>query len=584
MEQASGVERKSPVKLSVNTSFSPIRNNSLTINDSLVKSSLMSHNSLNNSLLNHSLMSNTLPHRLDQVSNSDMTVTSSRSIMKPTLPGPTAELTPPSSQHPDHASPNSPPTYGTPNTPPLIASEVNPEAITCMFVPNCDTGSQMRKAISHIFGRNKMCTRQIPQHVWVHFCRKHYQRSRYRNPKEYAKTQCDLVQKQIRLIDAWFNDNRRSPEVDSLRWSLAVRKREQKRIDELSRNESNKRKRSMANLGNEDEEADDYGSSREPITAVPKWLQLKCGKDYSTRDILGIFNILHHEIINQEHTSTFPDLEILPDLTPENKEPRSPRGYTKRASAPAAHRRSQSLGVVASNNSLAWGLEELSTHDSPSQKRRRPSGPEELIGQDSFYLRPQVARPMEGIRRIQNLAYRPMYTHLEEYAEHRDTHSRGSYPNSPSTFQVPLPAPTPVRNTGYIASHLEISSDVRRPMHSRSQSDFAAFHSYSRSPSGHLPSNGEVGPAYHNMGQPPHPEYGCQPSNSRHSMADIRVFHPGHGRHQSTPMMRLSSVSPGPVYHQSPRVYEPSPPRNTLPPVPRIAETEKAQSLYNERR
>jgi hypothetical protein len=27
----------------------------------------------------------------------------------------------------------------------------------------------------------------VPQHIWVHYCRKHYQHSRYRNPKECTK-------------------------------------------------------------------------------------------------------------------------------------------------------------------------------------------------------------------------------------------------------------------------------------------------------------------------------------------------------------------------------------------------------------
>ncbi|KAK8128824.1 NADH-ubiquinone oxidoreductase 49 kDa subunit [Apiospora sp. TS-2023a] len=44
--------------------------------------------------------------------------------------------------------------------------------IKCMYMESCDTGSQPRKAISHIFGRNKLCTRMIPDQVWVHFCRK----------------------------------------------------------------------------------------------------------------------------------------------------------------------------------------------------------------------------------------------------------------------------------------------------------------------------------------------------------------------------------------------------------------------------
>lgn len=42
------------------------------------------------------------------------------------------------------------------------------EEARCMFVNDCQTGSQLRKAISHLFGRNKACTLRIPKQVWVY--------------------------------------------------------------------------------------------------------------------------------------------------------------------------------------------------------------------------------------------------------------------------------------------------------------------------------------------------------------------------------------------------------------------------------
>ncbi|KAK4236862.1 hypothetical protein C8A03DRAFT_35208 [Achaetomium macrosporum] len=38
-------------------------------------------------------------------------------------------------------------------------------------------GGPTRKGMSHFFGRNKNCTRAIPQHVWLTFCRKDCRRS-----------------------------------------------------------------------------------------------------------------------------------------------------------------------------------------------------------------------------------------------------------------------------------------------------------------------------------------------------------------------------------------------------------------------
>ena len=37
-----------------------------------------------------------------------------------------------------------------------------------------------RKVVSHIFGRNKACTRKLPENLWILWCRKHYQRFKYR--------------------------------------------------------------------------------------------------------------------------------------------------------------------------------------------------------------------------------------------------------------------------------------------------------------------------------------------------------------------------------------------------------------------
>jgi hypothetical protein len=169
--------------------------------------------------------------------------------------GPRAEPTPPSSYHPDNASPVNNLTFPAPQTPPNTTH--SEQEVICMYIADCDTGSQLRKAISHIFGRNKMCTRLIPPSVWVHYCRKHYQRSRYRNPKEFAKLQCDLVQLQIRRVHEWGLENEKNARPGVVKdWGLAVRKREQKRLDELA-GASRKRKAGLYILEDDEGREDD---------------------------------------------------------------------------------------------------------------------------------------------------------------------------------------------------------------------------------------------------------------------------------------------------------------------------------------
>ncbi|KAK4213169.1 hypothetical protein QBC37DRAFT_464235 [Rhypophila decipiens] len=58
------------------------------------------------------------------------------------------------------------------------------------------------------------------EHLWVHVCRKHYQRARYRNAVEYAKLQCTLIRAQIDRVQAWSNANKESGHPDAMKdWS-----------------------------------------------------------------------------------------------------------------------------------------------------------------------------------------------------------------------------------------------------------------------------------------------------------------------------------------------------------------------------
>lgn len=529
--------------------------------------------------------------------------------------GPHAEPTPPLSQHPDQASPTSSPTYATPNTPPTLAPAAETTTIVCMYILNCDTGSQLRKAISHIFGRNKMCTRQIPDHVWVHYCRKHYQRARYRNPKEYAKLQCDLVQEQLANIHNWSEGNRENNNRSGvvLYWTLAIRKREQKRQEDKERRKNSKRKRSDANVEDDDEDEDDLG--HEPATAVPEWLREKCrGQRYTMQQVCEIFNRLHREILNETGSTSFPDLEILPNISVDTERPKTPNGYTKRSSSTTAHRRSQSMGVVSSSQQSVWGdepsmhdppMREPSMQDLPMQKRRRPNsrGNEEYFERDLRELpphhmsRPRMARPMEGRR----LPHRHMYPHPEELHGYGTPQRGDYYPHSPTGFQIPLPAPTPQRSMYYsTASYLEHGPECRRPTHGRSQSDIGFMHGqpgYMQQPPYHHDARGLAPSHYQGMDYPPLRDqayspcaarpYMDDPNSSHPRLSDMRAPHPyapGHSRHQSTPMMQPTYGSPAQTYQRLPQSYAPPPHRSPLPPTPRVKEDEKTKQLFRDRR
>jgi hypothetical protein len=506
------------------------------------------------------------------------------------LMGPRAELTPPSSHHPDNSSPTSPPGYPAPDTPPNMDAGSLSQAIACMYIPNCDTGSQLRKAISHIFGRNKMCTRLIPQHIWVHYCRKHYQRSRYRNPKEYAKLQCDLVQKQIRAIREWSQANEKKGAPGIVQdWGLAVRKREQKRLDDLT---AGGRKRTASAAFDQGSDDEDGGRGVPvPATAVPSWLLDLCGKGYSTDEILGIFSRLHTEILNDE-MPCFPDIEILPNIVLDSDEPKSPKGYTKRNSA-TGHKRSQSLGVNTKSNYYPGdrrmsqpGLlgQDGFQYGTQSQKRHRPNEMGSIESQDRLlppFQRPRMSeRPVENGRRPQQLAHRPVYPSINE---HDEGHGGQAY-------QHHLPAPTPQRLSGQsMAAHLETTNEyaytARRPMHQRSQSDisFPRPGSYSPSPSMHSTIHEHGGHFGRNYSPQYQPEQSQPPMNYADHCTNPAARPYGHSRHQSTPMAQPSYRSRPSQPSTSDYTYTQA--NATLPlPGPRITESPQVQAMYSSRR
>ena len=85
----------------------------------------------------------------------------------------------------------------------------------------CTTGStHLRKVISQFFGRNKRETRAIPEEFWVKWCRKHYQRHRYRRDV-WVKLQLGLINDMIDQLE----------DYGKVRgWTVTIRKTEEKKL------------------------------------------------------------------------------------------------------------------------------------------------------------------------------------------------------------------------------------------------------------------------------------------------------------------------------------------------------------------
>lgn len=253
------------------------------------------------------------------------------------------------------ADPSSSPTVTTPTTPRMHrkgSSSVSSSTIRCEFSEGpCATGGEnLRKVISHIFGRNKSCTKLCPDHVWVHYCRKHYQRARYR-ASLWPFTQCDLLMDSLGRMQSWGG-------IES--FELVLRKRETKR----TQGTNDAAAAAAATTAADDQDAFAAGAqtpelmsptsavgspasfhstpasaaasqsgtttnSRRnstgkksptiPPSPVPDWLRQEVGPNKSfdeIRDIIERLRVWMAAEQNAGHKISFPDIEILPKFRP----------------------------------------------------------------------------------------------------------------------------------------------------------------------------------------------------------------------------------------------------------------------------
>jgi len=367
---------------------------------------------------------------------------------------------------------------------------------TCKYPGTCNLDSTPRKAISHLFGRNKLCTRAMPKKLWVHYCRKHYQRCRYRDPQKWARIQARLVMEQIFRLQVWSEMNQRRADSNRARgtrdnepvhilrgWTLATRKREQQRLNQKKQKGTNKRARPQAS---DDEGGSDYDEddpNHEAGLAVEGWLGTKCGATYSTNEMLAITHRIEIEL--QLDTRTMmPDIEILPII--DSIEPDSGKSKTP-ASRRRTHKRAHSTGVALGhrshetlssqrrvsqpNVSSVWSADSTG---SPAEKRQRVGQMANIFqAQPGASALPPVRNTHRTVPTMSSMAppVRPAFNSIRE--GHEDERS---YAMQPPVSAGPLPAPIPQGVTG---------TSMAQPMASMDSYDNAPHfsHSHRRSPS-----------------------------------------------------------------------------------------------------
>ena len=175
-----------------------------------------------------------------------------------------------------------------------------PARFQCSFCKNCPLMSadqHERKVISHFFGRNKKCTRAIPENVWAMFCRRHYQRSRYRNVHNFGSVQMDLIRKTVENLEDW---------GEVAHFELTLRKRTMMAIK--CEDEYNQKV--------EDSRADDRHTPPAPKASrcADRWLFAYLGKRKSFDDVYDFVDVVQEHIT--QNKCKLPEFEILPTYKP----------------------------------------------------------------------------------------------------------------------------------------------------------------------------------------------------------------------------------------------------------------------------
>ncbi|KAK2785203.1 hypothetical protein FQN52_008540 [Onygenales sp. PD_12] len=296
---------------------------------------------------------------------------------------------------------------------------VPPEAIVCQYSgESCSTAStHYRKVISHIFGRNKRCTVGIPDYIWIYYCRKHYQRARYRTA-EWPFRQCELAIDTIENMRSWGG-------VAS--FNLQLRRRETQRTsgqntggdDDVADNGDNNNNGqsemrepsqppragaftpintapsanspSPSPMKTEEEDSDDdkdeenktgpaarqTKKKRSPTIVphpVPDWLHGRVGNNKSFDEILSVLVDLRthlNGVAARNQTPHFPDIEILPNLRPRAAAPRRP---TRRATSSTPTTQAPSgNNAPRSNSPTATSIAPGPSPNRPPRRAARPS-------------------------------------------------------------------------------------------------------------------------------------------------------------------------------------------------------------------
>ncbi|CAI7673285.1 unnamed protein product [Penicillium pancosmium] len=211
--------------------------------------------------------------------------------------------------------------------------------ISCEFAGTCqmdrEPHTHYRKIISHVFGRNKSATKVFPEYVWVHYCRKHYQRARYR-AGQWPFTQCDLLIESLSRMEQWGG-------VKS--FQSILRRREQERrhntnTDEDPSGSTTNSPRPPSGSGSAEKSSSIGRRNPIAVTApVPDWLLERLGSDLTFNDIREIIRQIRQHMEDVQRSNEEAEEEEAAEDTQSAEASKTKKCKTRRSSSTSTSKR-----------------------------------------------------------------------------------------------------------------------------------------------------------------------------------------------------------------------------------------------------
>lgn len=236
--------------------------------------------------------------------------------------------------------------------------------------PHCEAQStdcrtdcfNMRKIVAHIFGRNKACTAQIPEHCWVEWCRKHYQRLRHRMLDQgWIFLQINCLKTQLGRMEEW-------GQVQS--WTIVLQHKFQEELDrEVAAHKPEDD--GIRNSSKTTVNSKDFHAKEHTKTSPNRFLHVFLGEKKSFHDVYAVIGAVE-KAANEGRLISFPPLQFLPRIDA-TLHPPPPIARPRKQRKPKVYKNKAHNNIPNNGSDLETLADSANAKSSYSSSIRHPS-------------------------------------------------------------------------------------------------------------------------------------------------------------------------------------------------------------------